>query len=131
MTDMLGDIDQPLPLDDEEIRHAWPQSLVDMLDVVTDAHVRKGVDPAAARDYAFTAMQALAEYHGGRMWYLPFGEGVAVAIRNKRIWHAFTGSNLHQLARDFELCEMAIYKILRRQRALHRRRVQPDMFPTE
>lgn len=131
MTDMLGHSDQALPLDDAEIRHAWPQSLVDMLDVVADAHVRKGMDPAAARDYAFTAMQALAEYHGGRMWYLPFGEGIALAIRNKRIWHAFKGDNVHALAREFDLSEMAIYNILREQRALHRRRVQPELFPTE
>jgi len=130
MPDMFGLPDEPLPLDEAELRHAWPQSLVDMLDVVAAAHARKGVDPAQARDYAFTALAALAEYHGGRMWYLPFGDGLALALRNKRIWHAFRGDNVHELSREYDLSEMAIYKILAEQRALHRRRVQPDLFPS-
>jgi Mor family transcriptional regulator len=134
-----GDLlsDAPLPddalarLDDADVRQAWPRNLVAMVDVVMARLRRAGVDEATARSHAAMTMHALSEYHGGRQFYLPKGDTLEIALRNKRIWDEFTGHNVEHLSERYGLTFVQVYNILREQRALHRKRVQPDLFPSD
>lgn len=117
-------------LDDPEIRARWPQALVDMLDVMANALARQIDDQDQARKLATVALRALARYHGGRMFYLPKGDSLERALRDKAIWEAHDGrrATVQELAARHGLTEQQIYSILREQRALHRRRIQPTLF---
>lgn len=115
-------------LDEAEIRGAWPQSLVDMLQVVEVELRHKGFDDAEAGRIAGWALQALARYFGGRMWYLPKGEKLANALRDREIFRAMRRGGAKALAVRYGLTEQRIYEIYREQRTLYQRRHQCELF---
>lgn len=125
---------EPLPddvldhVDDPEVRDRWPRKLVEVYDVVV-AVLRRDVDDAQAAQMATRVIDALAHHHGGRQWYMPTGEKLRLALRDKQIWDRFDGSpeTIARLCREYRLTQQMIYKILREQRALHRKRVQPEL----
>lgn len=111
----------------QELEHQWPQMLVALVDVMTAELERQGIcdDPrAAARKLA----AALSHYMGGRSYYLPFGVKMTNALRDDLIYCRFNGRNLESLRREHHLSKTQIYTIIARQRALHQRRHQPDLF---
>ncbi len=119
--------------DEPEMRALWPQALVDMLDVIAASLARELGDQEQARRLAALAIRELAHYFGGRMTYLPRGDRLERALRDKAIWDAHDGrrTSVLELAARYRLTEQQIYAILREQRALHVRRVQPGLFEEE
>lgn len=115
-------------LQDPEITKKWPQALTDMLSVIEAAHRQRGDDDKTARTLAFIAVRALAHYHGGHIFYLPKGEQIDRALRDREIFECFNGTNVSELASKYNLNDVRIYKILAEQRKLARDRHQPDLF---
>lgn len=132
--DLLGggvdatDTEMMAHLDDPEIRHKWPQALAGFLDVATDGLIRSGREKADATNAAIIAVRSLARYQGGRMFYLPKGDALEKALRDYQIWNEFRGRNQDELATKYRLTVVQIYSILREQRALHRKKVQPGLL---
>lgn len=116
---------------EEALRHAWPQALTDMVTIVAAAYQREGQDAESAREQAFTAVRALAQYHGGRMFYLPKGESLDRAIRDRRIFEEMGKRSAKDLAVAHGLTEQRVYEIYREQRMLFQQRVQHDMFTSD
>lgn len=58
----------------------------------------------------------LAEEWGGQLVYIPMNIG----RRNARIYDAFTGDNVHELAKKFRLSVQRVYKIIADERAQRR-----------
>lgn len=116
----MGDlIDDGLDdLDGDEIRHAWPQTLVDMVASVEAALRRDGVSDDEASRWAVRAVRAVALMAGGRQIYIPTGEQLDRAVRDREIWRKFKGNNIPALAREYGMSERRIYNIVRAQRAL-------------
>lgn len=133
MSDATADLltDQDLPpaelldaaLDDLHV-HRWECELAEMLEIVIAAHTRSGLDRAQARRLAVAALLALGQYMGGRMAYLPRGDGLRRAVRNRLIYRQFTGNNHRALAREHRLSLKTIYAIVNRQRAIDRRQAE-------
>ncbi|MDN3524333.1 Mor transcription activator family protein [Halomonas sabkhae] len=115
-------------MQDPEILRKWPQGLSDMLTVIHAALRRAGDDDDTARDRAFRAVRALAHYGGGRSLYVPQGQQLERALRDREIWERFDGSNVSELAAWTKLTEAQIYSILAEQRKLARDRLQPGLF---
>ncbi|MCJ8285122.1 Mor transcription activator family protein [Halomonas sp.] len=115
-------------LQDPEITKKWPQALTDMLTVIEAAYRRSGDDHETARGRAFLAVRALSHFHGGHIFYLPKGQQIDRALRDREIWERHDGQNVAELAKAYGLNEVRIYKILAEQRLLARRRHQPDLF---
>ncbi|MBB3231724.1 Mor transcription activator family protein [Halomonas stenophila] len=115
-------------LQDPEILRKWPQGLSDMVTVISAAHRRAGDDETTARARAFRAVRALAQYAGGRSLYVPKGEALDRALRDRGIWEHFDGTNITALAAQHDLTEVQIYAILAEQRKLARARVQSELF---
>lgn len=115
--------------DDPDIKHNWPRTLVNMADVATAAIA---ATPPALREDARTVAErvvvAIAHFIGGRPMYLPRDDRLHVALRNARIWSEFSGNNVPELAERYRLTPAQLYNILNEQRALHRKRVQPELF---
>lgn len=108
----------------------WPQMLADFIDVLRSAFARDGLDEAQSDRQARLAVTALAEYLGGRMFYLPKGDSLRQAIRHDRIWREFDGQNISQLAQTYEVSERQVYRVLAQQRAMRRARRQGQLFPS-
>ncbi|WP_372373220.1 Mor transcription activator family protein [Vreelandella venusta] len=115
-------------LPDPELARHWPQSLVDMLQVIEAEYVAIGVESRIAQRLAFSTLRILAYYHGGQVFYLAKGDQLDRALRDHQIWCEFNGSNHAELARRYDKNVIQIYKILAEQRSLHRNRIQPGLF---
>lgn len=131
--DLLAELDLPDPLEGRmavEIEHAWPQALVDMLEVSRAALIDAGATEDQAGHAATVVVRALASYHGGRSFYLPRGDTLEQAIRDFEIFQAWNrGVSIRALMQRYPMTEQAMYRIVARQRELHRNRIQPGLFP--
>lgn len=130
--DLFGD-DVPADalehLKDPEIRSKWPQALADMVTVIEAAHRRAGDDEETARLRAFVTVRALSRFAGGRQLYMPKGEALDRALRDREIWTRHGREcNVEDLATAYSLTTVQVYSILAEQRALHRKRLQPSLF---
>ncbi|MFM5201574.1 Mor transcription activator family protein [Aeromonas caviae] len=66
--------------------------------------------------------------YGGRAYYIPTGDHLKAALRDRAIWDEFNGRNIDQLARKHGLSVPQTYAVVAEQRQLTRRRHQPDLF---
>lgn len=113
---------------DPEMLRKWPQGLTDMLAVIEEALTHRGATPEQASQIAFVVVRALAQFAGGRSIYLPKGEALDRALRDRALWERFDGHNVSELAARAQLTEVQVYAILAEQRKLARRRMQPGLF---
>jgi Mor family transcriptional regulator len=134
VSDLLGFDGDPLDLiqrDDVVDESQWAPLLVDMVRVVEADIARRSGQAATPAAFAESRhiVLALAEYFGGRQVYLPKGDRLKTALRDAEIWRKFTGRNTRELADEHGLSEFHMYAILKRQRALHARKLQGRLFP--
>lgn len=120
----LSDID----LDDLP-KERWPRDLVAAIEVQEAAFQRLGYSEEEAFKLARAGVLALAEYGGGRQWYLPRGDALMTAMRDAEIYRRAHRGNVMALASEFKLTERHIWRICRQQYALHIRKIQPPLFP--
>jgi Mor family transcriptional regulator len=135
--DMLQDASaddlQRMLAEDESLpdsQRRWPAELSAILRVLEASLVRAGVEAPRAFALAVGQVADLAAYRGGRMLYLPQGRRLRAALRDAAIWREFNGKNVEALAEKHRLTSITVYEILREQRALNTRRVQPQLFDT-
>lgn len=129
--ELFTDLELPESLDaclPVEIEEAWPKLLVDMLQVMQQAYKDAGAELDQARELAVIGLRALANYHGGRTWYLPRGDKLEQALRNAKMWEEFNGKNVGDLCTKYRLTEQMVYQILAEQRAIRARKIQPQLF---
>lgn len=130
-TDLLG---MPTDLDlaggalDTVPATKWAQGLVQLIEVQEATFQRLGVDEAEAFRLARAATLAIAEFHGGRQWYLPRGDDLATALRDAEIYRRARRGNIQELAREYGLTDQHVWRVVRQQRALHLRKIQGDLF---
>jgi Mor family transcriptional regulator len=105
----------------------WEKSLVEAIEVGEAELMRRGLDEATAFEQASAVVIAIAEFRGGRLFYWPRGDRLRIAIRDAGIYRRFNGRNIEQLVSESGLNVIHVYRILREQRALHVRRVQPEL----
>lgn len=96
----------------------WPKGMVELADIMESAFTKHGRAPQEACELAEIAIRAMAFLAGGRTFYLPSGRKLKTAIKHRRIFQEFTGSNVAELARKHELTEVQIYSIIKQQRGL-------------
>ena len=73
-------------------------------------------------------LRALAHALGGNNFYMPRMEGLRREIRDNEIYKRFNGHNVDDLTFAFKMCDRNIHQIIAKQRALHIRKIQPDLF---
>ncbi|MFO1322211.1 MAG: Mor transcription activator family protein [Burkholderiales bacterium] len=74
---------------------------------------RLGIRHDLADGYARTALLALADYAGGREFYLPRAVTLRASIRDVQIRREFNGRNLVELASRYQLTTAHVRKILK------------------
>lgn len=114
LAEHLGDID-----------HAWPATLAELCDVLCHTWQRRGVTPEQAESDARLAAVTIARHFGGRQFYLPVGESLERALRDREIYQRWSASEaIRSLSRAYRLTETQIYDIVARQRKLRFERAQ-------
>jgi len=125
-TDELGSLAQrdvaDVPAD------KWARSLVEFVEQIQATFERSGMADDDAFRLASQAVRAIAEFRGGRQFYLPRGDTLVTALRDAEIYHRANRSNIETLAAEYGLTVSQIYRIGRQQRALHLRKVQGRLF---
>ena len=130
MDDLFGIDDQNndimAHLDDDALhqKHYWPGDLVELAEVIRSQLKREGVEDETIYRQTERVLLAMSFLCGGRNYYLPKGNRIKNALRDKRIYDQFEGNNHRELARQFRLSEQKIYEVIRVQMQLHRSRVQ-------
>ena len=109
---------------DDVPKDRWPRDLVRAIEVMEAAFMQAGHTEAAAFELARTGVVALANYGGGRQWYLPRGDALTTALRDADIYRRSRRGNIATLAVEFGLTERHVWRIIRQQYALHRLKVQ-------
>ena len=134
MTDLFGIDDANnnivAHLDDDVLyeKDYWPGDLVELCDVIRAQMKREGVEDESAYRMMERVLLGMSFLCGGRNYYLPNGQRIRNALRDKRIYDEFNGRNQRELSRRYKLCEQKIYSVIRAQRNLHRNRAQPDLL---
>ena len=133
MNDLFGIDDQNNDImahrDDDALhqKHYWPGDLVELAEVIRSQLKREGVADETIYRQTERILLAMSFLCGGRNYYLPKGERIKNALRDKKIYDAFNGNNHRELARQFRLSEQKIYEVIRVQMQLHRSRVQHNL----
>lgn len=110
-------------------KHYWPGDLVELAEVIRAQLKHEGVDDEAIYQQVERVLLAMSFLCGGRNYYLPKGDRIKNALRDKRIYDAFAGNNHRELSRQYKLSEQKIYEVIRAQTQLHRSRIQHNLFP--
>ncbi|MCJ8219326.1 Mor transcription activator family protein [Aeromonas veronii] len=111
-----------------ELTAKWPKALSELVDVLACELARGGMVPEQAKAQARKLALVQAHYMGGRAYYIPTGEHLKAALRDRAIWDEFNGRNIDQLARKHGLSVPQTYAVVAAQRELTRRRNQFDLF---
>lgn len=117
-------------LDDDALyqKNYWPGDLTTLAEVIRVQMKQEGESDDAVYRQMERVLLVMSFMCGGRNYYLPKGDRIKRALRNKRIYDSFTGHNHRELCQQFQLTEQKIYEILREQRQLHMNRIQHNLF---
>lgn len=111
-----------------ELTAKWPKALAELVDVLACELARGGMALDLARAQARKLALVQAHYMGGRAYYIPTGDHLKAALRDRAIWDEFNGRNIDQLARRHGLSVPQVYAVVAEQRRLTRHRIQGDFF---
>lgn len=125
MDALPGDILEHMP--EAEIQRIWPQTLVEYVDVLKASLIAQGETPERAAQLAYNGVRAIGFHEGGQYRYIPKGEQLDTALRDKQLWDEFDGKNILPLATKYKVGQMQVYKIIQRQRKLHQERTYYPM----
>ncbi|ELC7279758.1 transcriptional regulator [Aeromonas veronii] len=111
-----------------ELTAKWPKALSELVDVLACELVRGGLEPDLAKAQARKLALVQAHYMGGRAYYIPTGEHLKAALRDRAIWDEFNGRNIDALARKHGLSVPQTYAVVAEQRQLMKCRIQYALF---
>lgn len=101
-----------------ELTAKWPKALAELVDVLACELVRGGMESDLAKAQARKLALVQAHYMGGRAYYIPTGDHLKAALRDRAIWDEFNGRNIDQLARKHGLSVPQTYAVVAHQRRL-------------
>lgn len=108
----------------EEELHRWPETLREMYDLLKHQLEQEGVDSKVA----IKLLGGICENFGGMQFYLPRGHHLETMITHLSIWNEFTGDNVVQLSRKYEVSMQHVYRVIAKMRQREIKKHQPDLF---
>lgn len=101
----------------------WPRMLQSLVDVIDARLDREGCNRAKLPE---KLVFDIANYLGGLQLYIPRNEKLITAIRNYRIYQEFDGTNITELAEQYQTSTITIYDIIRQQNEIRKAGVKKD-----
>ncbi|WP_051219472.1 Mor transcription activator family protein [Oceanobacter kriegii] len=128
--------DAPIPddainhLEDAEVRKKWPRDLVAIIDLLNAKLRRMGYSEDEAHRITYAMVMEQAAYCGGRYFYLPKGDVLERAIRDKALYKDWSDHGIlpNELAQKYRITVQHVYRVIKEQRAYHQAKVQPSLF---
>lgn len=99
---------------------AWPEALTEFLEVIEAHLVRAGRKAEEAQEIACGVTIALSEYFGGRQMYIPRGDTLKRFLRDAEIYKLSGTMRAHDIAKQFGVSFVTVYKVIRQQRDMRR-----------
>ncbi|WP_153448457.1 MULTISPECIES: Mor transcription activator family protein [Vibrio] len=124
--DMLGfddvSIEAIKDLDTEDCR--WPEAMRQMYDILKHELIEAGV----SEELAIRQLSSICKAFGGMQFYLPRGNQLANEIKHLHIWNEFTGNNVTELSRKYDVSMQHIYRVIAKMRNREVKKRQHDLF---
>lgn len=113
---------------EEGLPSRWPRVLAQLADVV-ELQLRGAIPDDVERLTAATRIVVgIAQYQGGRSVYLPRGDALKTALRDREIYHLSTkGWPIPRLMQRYGLTERRLYAVIQEQTRLEIDRLQPSL----
>ena len=110
----------------------WERAMIEIADFAADEAEQAGLPWPHARRIGARIARRLCQELGGTRYYWPKGEAFERAVRDLQIWEEFDGTpdgphGITALSRRHKMTDIHLYRIIARQRALHRKRVQMEL----
>lgn len=105
----------------------WPEMLVRLVRVIGGTLRAGGIDAERAEELARRVVAAMATDAGGKVLYLPRGDALKTALIHDAIYRASRRGNGEALAAQYGYTLRHVERIVARQTALHRARIQPPL----
>ncbi|MBJ8477190.1 Mor transcription activator family protein [Acinetobacter bereziniae] len=86
------------------------------------------VDEASANQISNELMYQVSQHWGGQSIYIIKDDTFQAEERDIQIYKEFNGHNHTELAKKYNLCEIYIYRIVKRMHEQERNRLQPSLF---
>lgn len=107
---------------------AAPQLIADLADKVAAAVAKRGVDPEAAAQIGIEIADQMRADWGGQAIYFAKGVAIDISRRDQEIWVKFNGTNHAELAKEYDLSVIHIYRRIKSVGAALRAKRQGDLF---
>lgn len=108
-------------------RGRWGRQLACYVDTLTATFLRDGMTPERATELAERATLDLAMVQGGGRVYLPTGDRLRKAVRNRRIFLEWRGDNAVALMRKYRInTGRRLEQIIAEETAILHNKMQPD-----
>ncbi len=117
----MDDVDSILT---EEETERWPEAVRQMYDVFKEELRKAGVDEGIA----INLISATCQNFGGMQFYLGRGTALERHLRNLRIWHDFTGDNVPELIKKYDVSYSQVYRLIAMMRKREHKSRQPSLF---
>lgn len=105
-----------------------PQLIADLADKVAAAVARRGLDPEAAAQIGIEIADQMRADWGGQAIYFAKGTAIDISRRDLEIWEKFNGKNHAELAREYSLSTVHLYRRLKTVGEAMRAKSQGDLF---
>lgn len=116
-------------LDVEDLKQLWPARLVEFYEVLSHSLSKSGsITGKENTQLSAVLVTAIANHFGGCSFYLPHNEKLDRAIRDIKIWKAFTGNNHAKLAKQYRVSEMTIRTAIASQYKIRHNKIQPKLI---
>lgn len=106
----------------------YPELLTDLALHVGALLKNRNVDPTEAEIIGLEVAEHVRNHWGGQMIYIQKGLSHDTRLKWQKIWDDFTGDNVKELATQYDLTEVQVYKIIKVMRAEHTRRNQLSLI---
>lgn len=105
-----------------------PELLAALADTVAAELVAAGIDNERAADIGIKVMDRMRDTWGGEPIYFPKGCAIDISRRDLAIWEKFDGQNHVELAREYDLSVIHIYRVVKAVGTFMRAQRQSDLF---
>lgn len=107
---------------------AWPKMLADLIAINVAELKEDGFEHNEAWRIAKRLIIRQSHFLGGGMVYLPRNDKLKKALRDAHLYHDFTGNNIRELMKKYNLTQQSVYQICAEQRQLFIAKRQPQLF---
>lgn len=106
----------------------YPELFADVADKIAAQLLACGLPAERAAEIGLDIAEHIRGEWGGQALYFPKGERFDLARRDAQIYNKFNGRNVEELAREYDLTVVHVYRIVKQIGNEQRRKRQPELF---